>query len=836
MHKTKNLKERILSLALSAAMIATAMPITAFAEESVEPTQVGMITSFDKLEERFIHSLGENAPEHVYGLTVKLNTPFEEIQLPAQLSAMVQRVTIASEVAETEEPVASPLPEEEVIMDETAPEGHVLEEPGVTIQPEEEVVEETISDPLVTTESTTITKEEKVGGIEPLSSTPVTTNEKENVPVTWSSEQEYNSSEKGQIICTAQLPEGYTLAEGVQLPQIYVMVGSQARAAATFAITILVNNSNTYEGDTLQKAIDASGIGDTLTSLKITAGEVTTDDWKYLNQLDALENFEIDSAVTSVADMPTVPGNLFPNSIVSITVPQAIAIGDYTMSYRSNLTTINFPKATSLGTSVFESSTALTEVNFPEVTTIGSSAFNLCASLEVVNILKAESIGNSAFSFCTNLTTVNIPKAKIVGDASFNACTSLTTISLPNVTNIGRIAFASSTNFVTLKLGAIAPTTVATNAFENCSENRTLEFVDPDGNVLTGATLKTAIDNYMAVADTNGKWNGWTVSTLPAITVNINNTTYEGNTLQAAVGKISGGATAVTSLKISEGKMSVADWNYLKSLTAMTSFEIAEGVVVENIPNITTGSTFPLSIVTVSVPQAITIGNNAFYSCTALTTANFPKATSIGEWSFFNNIVLTSVSFPEATNLSVNAFYQCRELTSINFPKVTRIGGYCFKLCDKLVSVTFPAVTDLDVNAFYNNSKLISATFPALRNIGANAFDYCTKLTTLNLGATPPTVGADAFKYGSPNRALGFVAADGSPLTGAALTTAKNNYKNDTAVGAVANGKWYKWTIGTVELPDYTGTQATAPNSTPTIKTDTSITLASSSHCKWRNG
>lgn len=78
---------------------------------------------------------------------------------------------------------------------------------------------------------------------------------------------------------------------------------------STGTITIEVNGSynettNTigqgilYTGTSLQDA--ENKVSSDINQLKITGGSVTTDDWKYLINIDTLENFQIDSTVTNV--------------------------------------------------------------------------------------------------------------------------------------------------------------------------------------------------------------------------------------------------------------------------------------------------------------------------------------------------------------------------------------------------------------------------------------------------------------------------------------------------------------------------------------------------------
>lgn len=78
------------------------------------------------------------------------------------------------------------------------------------------------------------------------------------------------------------------------------------------------------------------------------------------------------------------------------------------------------------------------------------------------------------------------------------------------------------------------------------------------------------------------------------------------------------------------------------------------------------------------------IGDNAFYCCSNLTSVSIPESvTSIGSCAFRSCAGLTSVIIPEGvTTIDVSAFYECSGLTSIIIPEgVTTIGRYAFYRC-----------------------------------------------------------------------------------------------------------------------------------------------------------
>ena len=107
-------------------------------------------------------------------------------------------------------------------------------------------------------------------------------------------------------------------------------------------------------------------------------------------------------------------------------------------------------------------------------------------------------------------------------------------------------------------------------------------------------------------------------------------------------------------------------------------------------------------------PTTVTsIGENAFYGCTSLTSVSLPAATSIGEFAFGSCTSLASVSLPAATSIWKSAFYGCTSLASVSLPAATSIGEFAFDNCTSLASVDFgstarSSIPPLGEDAFYN--------------------------------------------------------------------------------------------------------------------------------------
>ena len=143
------------------------------------------------------------------------------------------------------------------------------------------------------------------------------------------------------------------------------------------------------------------------------------------------------------------------------------------------------------------------------------------------------------------------------------------------------------------------------------------------------------------------------------------------------------------------------------------------------------------------------IGEYAFYFCSALTSVTIPSGvTTISGFAFHSCDALTSVTIPNSvTTIGAAAFASCSKLTSVTIPaSVTSIGDFLFRYCYSLASITIPAgVTTIGVCAF-ESTALTSVTIPAgVTTIGDMAFSYCYYLTSVTTPAGVTTIGDGAF-------------------------------------------------------------------------------------------
>jgi len=157
------------------------------------------------------------------------------------------------------------------------------------------------------------------------------------------------------------------------------------------------------------------------------------------------------------------------------------------------------------------------------------------------------------------------------------------------------------------------------------------------------------------------------------------------------------------------------------------------------------------SLTSVIIGNSVTsIGNNAFWSCSSLSSVIIgPSVTSIGEWAFYNCSDLTSVVIPNSvTTIGNYAFRNCSGITSVIIgASVTNIGDDAFSYCSSITSVTIPEnVTTIGNWAFNNCSSLKTVNYHAINcTIGPNIFYWGTDITTLSIGNSVQTIPNNAF-------------------------------------------------------------------------------------------
>ena len=187
--------------------------------------------------------------------------------------------------------------------------------------------------------------------------------------------------------------------------------------------------------------------------------------------------------------------------------------------------------------------------------------------------------------------------------------------------------------------------------------------------------------------------------------------------------------------------------NYKAGSYSIELYAIAGYSIIGDATNYKSLISHPTSIKRVILGSGVvSIGKDAFRSCSSLTSVHIPEGVISIEGDTFSGCTgLTSVNIPESvTKIGGGAFSGCTGLTSVNIPEsVTKIEGSAFTYCTSLTSVNIPESVTSISNVFRECSSLTSILIPErVTEILNYAFDGCTSLISISsLNTTAPTLG-----------------------------------------------------------------------------------------------
>ena len=494
-----------------------------------------------------------------------------------------------------------------------------------------------------------------------------------------------------------------------------------------------------------------------LKSVTIPEGVTSIGSYAFLS-CTGLKSITIPDSVTSIGDDAFYGCS----GLTDITIGSGVtSIGDSAFINCSGLTDVTIPNSVkSIGASAFSNCSGLKSVTIGSgVESIENFAFSSCRGLQSITIPESvTSIGSGAFSFCTGLKSATIPGsgATNIAGSAFGSCTGLTDVTIGSgVTSIGSSAFNGCSGLTGVYISDLAAWCAI--QFENNTSNP-LYYAHKlylNNKAVTSMTIPEGVTGIGAYAFYN-------CTGLTGVTI--------GSGVESIGAYAFYGCTGLTDITIGSGVTSIGDSAFY-GCTGLTDITIPESVT-------SIGSYafyYCTGLTDVTIPNSVTsIGGNAFAGCTALTsitvdTSNpsyandeygvlYNKAktalvlypagntrtsyaiksgvTSIGDSAFYGCTALTDITIPEGvTSIGGYVFYGCTGLTGITIPEnVTSIGGYAFYGCTGLTDITIPeGVTSIDHYAFCGCSALGEATFEgdAPTTFGTMVFNNCANGFTI---------------------------------------------------------------------------------------------------------
>ena len=145
----------------------------------------------------------------------------------------------------------------------------------------------------------------------------------------------------------------------------------------------------------------------------------------------------------------------------------------------------------------------------------------------------------------------------------------------------------------------------------------------------------------------------------------------------------------------------------------------------------------------ISLTETTTIGNQAFYGCSGLTSITItPSVTTIGSQAFQSS-GLTEIAVPSTvTSVGASAFRACSNLRTVTWNGAD-IPDYAFT--DSGVTTATVSVEDFGTAAFSGCRSLTTMEFPeGTKTIGNQAFAN-TSLAAVRIPTSATTIGEDAF-------------------------------------------------------------------------------------------
>ena len=162
-------------------------------------------------------------------------------------------------------------------------------------------------------------------------------------------------------------------------------------------------------------------------------------------------------------------------------------------------------------------------------------------------------------------------------------------------------------------------------------------------------------------------------------------------------------------------------WN-----NTITGFGVTYSTFLKSIGNYAFNYATALKFVSFQSPALESIGDHAFYGCSALTGIDLPSSVkTIDQYAFCNCKAMSKVMIPEGTTtIGTCAFRWCEGLQILRLPStLTSIGDFAFQNCKALKEMRCHLAAPLDLGA---NAQYMFANAPetAIVYVSGSASDF----------------------------------------------------------------------------------------------------------------
>lgn len=616
-------------------------------------------------------------------------------------------------------------------------------------------------------------------------------------PVVWESSPAFDANVAGEYLFAATPAEGYALAEGVLLPGITVVVKAKEKAEETPPEPKKTTIDQIDELDEDAKKIDVE-IG--TAKEKIEFPVLSSNGTQITGVLWDCETYDAKTPGEYVF-RPVISAELYeptkdlevPGVRVVVLTPAATPAGAQTMAGEGVLevvmtgdSTLKGPIETALALAGVEASTITTLVVtgtgelrsyfgipslLPNVKTVDLSGFNgsfarsafvQMSQITAVKLPAGVAVSETMFDCCYNLTTLTVGNGEFeegvidlsgytgssFGDGVFRSCSGIIKVRLPENTPVSDEMFAGCRQLNTLIVGndtldegvldllGYTQSSFGISAFSDC-----------------GGVLQVKLPNGVPISDSMFDW----CTALETLTIGENAAEEKvvdlSNYTQASFGESAfHSCSGITSVKLPTGTpLSNGMFGMCGKLQTLT---VGTGQLTEGVLDL-------------SGYVQTAFGEEAFYSCSAITTVKLPLVAPISDWMFYNCDSLKTLSVGSGeptqdiidlsgytqTGFGACAFSYSDNIDYVRLPTGAPVSDYMFRSCPELKTLTvgkgsfIVGVVDL--------SGYIQSSF------GTGAF-YFTNMAAVRL---PSDVSLSDYMFGGCNKLRAIICTgDAAPL------------------------------------------------------------------------